>query len=223
MTDPQILNNTNNADEGELFDFGILSGGMPAGMYYAVVACLLFLMTGLGATMRPVDIINVSRRPKGIYVGIASQFGYMPLIAYIFCITFGWDKGSSTDKVWAITLVLQGCTPGGSSSNLYAYFSKGDLPLSVCMTCASTVLAFLMLPLLLSFYTFLLDGKGQSTMDVKEVIKSLMAVVAPVCFGMYVRTRHKAAYADRLVSLGSFVGFMFIFFIIGAYLSDEGE
>ena len=97
--------------------------------------------------------------------------GYMPLIAYVTCILCGWADGTPNEKVWAITLVLQGCTPGGSSSNLYTYFSKGDLPLSVCMTITSTCLAFVMLPRLLMFYTYLLDGEGQSTMKVAEVIK----------------------------------------------------
>tara|TARA_B110000305_G_C19262170_1_gene550087 strand:- start:112 stop:660 length:549 start_codon:yes stop_codon:yes gene_type:complete len=174
--------------EYEAFTFGPRAGGIPANLYYAVVACLMCLMSGLGATMKPVDILNVTRRPKGIYVGLLSQFGYMPLIAFISCYLSGWSNGDTTQKVWAITLVLQGCTPGGSSSNLYTYFSKGDLPLSVCMTISSTLCAFVMLPSLLLFYTFLLDGEGTSTMDIKQVFANLMAVVVPVGFGMLVRT-----------------------------------
>ena len=52
---------------------------------------------------------------------------------------------------------------------------------------------------------------------------SLMAVIVPVGIGITVRTKCKPQLADRLVSLGSFVGFMFIFIIISAYLADPAN
>jgi hypothetical protein len=35
-------------------------------------------------------------------------------------------------------MVLIGCTPGGTTSNLFTYFSRGDLPLSISMTIVSS-------------------------------------------------------------------------------------
>ena len=50
-------------------------------------------------------------------------------------------------------MILIGCTPGGSTSNLFTYFSRGDLPLSIGMTLVSNTAAFVMMPLLLLIYS----------------------------------------------------------------------
>ena len=74
MSDETLVAPVSAVDVDEVFDFGLL-GGLSGTLYYAVVFCLLCLMAGLGATMKPVDLVNVSRRPRGIIVGICSQFG----------------------------------------------------------------------------------------------------------------------------------------------------
>ena len=43
-------------------------------------------------------------------------------------------------------VILVGCCPGGTASNVITYLAKGDLALSVGMTAASTVLAPLLTP-----------------------------------------------------------------------------
>jgi predicted Na+-dependent transporter len=74
-----------------------------------VAVVLLTLMFGLGATMRDSDIVAVSRRPKGVFVGLGSQFVWMPLIAFATCLAFGWgsDGASDREKLYATTLILQ--------------------------------------------------------------------------------------------------------------------
>jgi predicted Na+-dependent transporter len=76
-------------------------------VFIMIVLVLLLLMFGLGATMKDSDIVAVSRRPKGVFVGLGSQFLWMPLIAYLMCVAFGWSDGSDTDKLYASTLILQ--------------------------------------------------------------------------------------------------------------------
>ena len=45
-------------------------------------------------------------------------------------------------------MILVGCAPGGTSSNVITYLSKADTALSVTMTSISTLLAPLLTPLL---------------------------------------------------------------------------
>ena len=52
----------------------------------------------------------------------------------------------------AIGVILVGTCPGGTSSNVMTYLSKGDVALSVGMTAVSTVLAPLLTPLLTLLY-----------------------------------------------------------------------
>jgi predicted Na+-dependent transporter len=53
----------------------------------------------------------------------------------------------------AIGLILMGCMPGGTTSNIFTYFSKGTLALSIMMTVCSTLVAVAMVPALLAFYS----------------------------------------------------------------------
>ena len=43
---------------------------------------LAVIMFGMGAGITASDLRSCLRRPKGVVVGIVSQFGFMPLIAF---------------------------------------------------------------------------------------------------------------------------------------------
>jgi BASS family bile acid:Na+ symporter len=48
--------------------------------------------------------------------------------------------------------------PGGTASNIVAYIARGDMPLSVMMTTASTLMAVVTTPLLTSL--LVVRGRG---------------------------------------------------------------
>lgn len=189
-------------------------------VYLLIVLCLFLMMFGLGATMSTKDIGIVRKKPQGLFVGLGSQFFWMPLVAYLLCVVTGWAGGNSEEKIWAITFILQGCTPGGSTSNLYTYFSNGDLPLSICMTITSTVVALGAMPLLVSLYSKLLDVDSE-TIDVAGIFRNLILVAFPAFIGIALRVWGSKKAADLGVAVGTKVGFFFIFFIMVVYLIDE--
>jgi BASS family bile acid:Na+ symporter len=49
------------------------------------------------------------------------------------------------------------CMPGGTTSNIFTYFSKGNLALSVLMTVTSTVFGVILIPIVLLIYATALD------------------------------------------------------------------
>lgn len=75
----------------------------------------------------------------------------------------------------AIGVILVGTCPGGTSSNVMTYLSKGDVALSVGMTAVSTVLAPFLTPLLTLLYA------GQRV-DVNPVNMFLSIVKVPCNF-----------------------------------------
>ena len=77
-------------------------------------------------------------------------------------------------QLLAVTTILQGCTPGGSTSNFYAYFTRGDVALSVCMTMCSTLCAFFMMPFLLWAYGSQALGISVDSIPIKDMIMQLM-------------------------------------------------
>ena len=52
----------------------------------------------------------------------------------------------------ALGVILVGCCPGGTASNVMTYLARGDVALSVTITACSTLLAPFLTPLLLELY-----------------------------------------------------------------------
>ena len=105
------------------------------------------VMFGMGLTLKPEDFKVVFSRPKDVIIGCIAQFTLMPFLAWALTQLF------HLPTELAIGVILVGTCPGGTSSNVMTYLSKGDVALSVGMTAVSTVLAPFLTPLLTLLYT----------------------------------------------------------------------
>ena len=107
------------------------------------------IMLTMGLTLTPDDFRLLAKRPADILIGAAAQFTIMPLVAFGLSWLFGlvpaWAPYSTA---MTIGIVLVGCCPGGVSSNIMSFLCRGDVAYSVGMTCASTLLAPMLTPLL---------------------------------------------------------------------------
>ncbi|MFK8003920.1 MAG: bile acid:sodium symporter [Polyangiales bacterium] len=172
---------------------------MIGGVEKALLAVLLLvLMTGMGATLTPKSFRDVASRPKGVLIGLLSQFGWMPLIA------FGLASGLGLSPALAVGLIIVGCTPGGTTSNLFAYYSRADVALSISMTVVSTVVAVVAMPLLVAFYVSSVEGLAFDV-PLKSIATTLALVLVPVGIGMGIRAKSEVA-AKRAEKLGSWSG-----------------
>lgn len=171
---------------------------------------LLVLMTGIGATLSPGHFRDILKSPKGVLIGLASQFGWMPLIA------FGLAKGLGLPPPMAIGLVIIGCTPGGTTSNMFTYYAGADVALSVSMTVVSTAVATVAMPLLLMFYAAPLTST-EFDLPLGNIITTLALVLVPVALGIAIRARSEAA-AARLERLGSASGVVVLILLVGTSL-----
>lgn len=123
--------------------FALISYYFPQGFLFLLpyVSILLgVVMFGMGLTLSPKDFSEVFHRPIQVVIGIVGQFILMPLIAFFLVKVFGL----SADLAAGVLLV--GCCPGGTSSNVMSYLGKGDVPLSVTITSCTTILAPLVTP-----------------------------------------------------------------------------
>lgn len=107
---------------------------------------LQVIMFGMGMTMTLGDFSEVLKTPGKVLLVSAMQFGFMPLSAFLIAKLFNLPDDM------ALGLILVGCVPGGTSSNVITYLSNGNAPLSITATSVSTLLAPIVTPLLLSFY-----------------------------------------------------------------------
>lgn len=135
------------------------------------------VMFGMGLALNLQDFKIVFSRPKDILIGCAAQFTIMPLLAW------GLTRLFSLDEALALGVVLVGCCPGGTASNVITYLAKGDLALSVGMTGVSTLLAPLLTPML----TWTLAGKSVDVDVAGMLLSILWVVILPIVVGLTVK------------------------------------
>lgn len=160
---------------------------------------LIVLMFGMGASLTAQRFREVLRVPKAFLIGTASQFGWMPLLAYLLA------RGFELSDPAAIGLIVMGTCPGGTTSNLFAQLSRADTALSLSMTAASKVIGIVMMPV--SLYLYAREFTTESVaLPYGEVIKTLLVLLVPVALGMALRSRFGERFAQVAEKVGSLAG-----------------
>ena len=178
-----------------------------------VVSVLLgVVMFGMGLATRLEDFKIVFSRPKDVAVGCLAQFTIMPALAWALARLF------ELDEALTVGVVLVGCCPGGTASNVMTYLAKGDLALSVGMTGVSTLLAPLLTPLL----TLLLAGKTVNVNAVGRFVGILWVVVLPIALGLVAKRLFPQA-TERAVRFMPTVSSVVIAVIIAIVVSANAK
>jgi len=183
---------------------------------------ILVIMFGLGAGLTPKDFGLALRRPWGLIIGWVTQFGIMPLVAFllVLVVLLPFSEGPGVAFI-ALGALIMGSVPAGTTSNLFTYFSKGNLALSVTMTVNSTLWAFIMTPAVLWLYVNLLgdrlDFDGEVAIEFGELAIVIVGLVIPVALGMLVR-RFSANAGAILELVGGVFGVLFIPFLIAIWV-----
>ncbi len=179
---------------------------------------IIIIMFGLGAGLTPKDFGLAIRRPWGLVIGWVTQFGIMPLTAYLLvvAILLPFTQGPEVAFI-ALGALIMGSVPAGTTSNLFTYFSKGNLALSVTMTINSTLWAFIMTPLMLWIYSRFLNLDESLSIEFGELALVIVGLVIPVALGMLVR-RLSANAGAVLELIGGIFGILFIPFLIAIWV-----
>ncbi|MBP5791813.1 MAG: bile acid:sodium symporter family protein [Kiritimatiellae bacterium] len=182
---------------------------VPAWFVSVLLGVVMFGM-GLATTLE--DFKVVLARPIDIFVGCAAQFTIMPGLAWGLSRLFGLDDALT------VGVVLVGCCPGGTASNVVTYMAKGDLALSVGMTAMSTMLAPFLTPIL----TLLLAGQSVDVDALGMFVGILWVVLLPIVLGI-VAKRLFPALTERVVRFMPMVSSVAIAVIIGIVLLANAD
>ena len=182
---------------------------VPAWFVSVLLGVVMFGM-GLATTLE--DFKVVLARPKDIFVGCAAQFTIMPGLAWGLSRLFGLDDALT------VGVVLVGCCPGGTASNVVNYMDKGDLALSVGMTAMSTMLVPFLTPIL----TLLLAGQSVDVDALGMFVGILWVVLLPIVLGI-VAKRLFPALTERVVRFMPMVSSVAIAVIIGIVLLANAD
>lgn len=169
----------------------------------AINPMLGVIMFGMGLTLNPSDFRMVFSRPRDILAGCIMQFTAMPLLAWILVKLFALPADL------ALGVILVGCCPGGTASNVITYLAKGDLALSVGMTAVSTLLAPLLTPLL----TLFLAGAIVDVDAAAMLLSIVYVVIAPILGGFLVQRLLPALTRAVVPYLPAFSSMMIAFVV----------
>lgn len=173
---------------------------------------LMIVMFGMGLTLKLEDFKLVFTRPKDILIGCVAQFTVMPLLAFALGKIFGLDAALLAG------VILVGTCPGGTSSNVITYLSKGDVALSVGMTSVNTLLA----PLLTPAITYLLLRTTVTVDPVSMFLSIIKVVIIPIALG-FVINKLFGKVTQKLVKVLPTISVIAICLIVAAVVSHNSE
>jgi BASS family bile acid:Na+ symporter len=154
-------------------------------------AALFLIMFGMGLSLRPNDFKRVAQAPKAVGVGLIGQMLLLPLVAFGIAVTL------SLPAEIAVGLMIIALAPGGATSNMFTYLSKGDVSLSITLTAVVSLITPFTIPLVAAWSMTYFMGSGTefSLPIMKTIVQLLVITVIPVALGMFVLSRwpHAAA------------------------------
>ncbi|XP_068506455.1 ileal sodium/bile acid cotransporter-like isoform X1 [Syngnathus scovelli] len=166
-------------------------------------ALLAIIMFSMGCAVEVSKFWGHLRRPWCIVIGFLFQFGIMPFTAFALSIAFNVQPAE------AIVIIILGCCPGGSSSNVTCLFLDGDMDLSISMTACSTVLSLGMMPLCLLVYTSTWTTSSNIQIPYDSIGITVAAILVPITGGIYIK--HKWPHiAQMILKVGTVTGFSFL-------------
>ncbi|KAM4044597.1 ileal sodium/bile acid cotransporter-like [Anomaloglossus baeobatrachus] len=164
-----------------------------------ITTLLALVMFSLGCSVEFMKFWSHIRWPWGIIVGFLCQFGIMPIAGFVLSLVF------NVLPLQAIVILIMGCCPGGTGSNILSYWVDGDMDLSLSMTTCSTIFALGMMPLCLFIYTKKWVDSNSIVIPYDSIGISLATLVVPVGIGMFVNYKWPKQ-AKIILKVGSITG-----------------
>ncbi|MGF9660314.1 bile acid:sodium symporter family protein [Arthrobacter crystallopoietes] len=203
-----------------LFPLLILAGGALAlffpspftGLAAFINPALMLIMFGMGLTLTLPDFALVVRQPLPVLLGVVAQYVIMPLLG------LGVSLLLQLPPALAAGVILVGCAPGGTASNVVTYLAKGNVALSVTMTSVSTLLAPVFTPLL----TLWLAGQYMPVDAGAMALSIVQIVLIPVVLGLAART-FIPGLVDRVIPALPWVSVLAITFVVIAVVAGSAE
>ncbi len=162
-----------------------------ANEYWFAVFQLVTAMFGMGATLTVKDFADVVKEPKPVSIGTLIQLLFVPLTAFLFIDAFGIIGGV------AVGLVIIAAIPGGTSSNMFTFFARGNIALSIAVTAITTLACLISTPLILDL--LISEYMPPSfVMPTGEIVQEILfTLLLPLTLGMLV-LKTLSAYAAAI-------------------------
>ncbi|MEP0201605.1 MAG: bile acid:sodium symporter family protein [Halioglobus sp.] len=178
--------------------------------YWFAAIQLILAMLGMGATLTGKDFRDVVLEPLAMSVGTAVQLVAVPLAAFTFLRLLGVQDGL------AVGLALIAAIPGGTTSNIFTFFARGNAALSISITAVTTLLCLISTPLILSLMIsqyLPADFSMPKAQIMREIALTLLLPLAIGMIYLYLYPR-SAPTLSKWSIRGSLIGILLI--VIGS-------
>lgn len=177
-----------------------------------ITILLGIVMFGMGMTLKLNDFKLILQHPKGVIIGIVSQFVVMPLLAFALAKIFNLPPEI------AVGVILVGCCPGGTSSNVMTFLAKGNTALSVTITSCTTLLAPFVTPALI----YLLASEWLPVSFMAMFMSVIKVVLIPIILGIIAQFLFKPL-VEKSVDILPTVSVAAIVMIVAAVVSGSRD
>ncbi len=162
----------------------------------------------MGTSMSMKDFAAVVKTPKGVVIGVLSQFMIMPLVGFALASATGFPPEI------AAGIILIGCSPSGLASNVMCYLAKANLALSLTVTSITTLIAPLVTPFLMKIFA----GELVEIDVLKMMWDISKMIIIPIGAGLLFNKllTGKSKWLDNAMPFVSMFGIAFILTIIVA-------
>jgi BASS family bile acid:Na+ symporter len=188
--------------------FGFFEPQLFVGYKSWITPLLGLVMFGMGLTLSTADFREVFRRPRDVAIGVVGHYIIMPGIAYLLAIALRLPPDI------AVGLILVGCCPSGTASNVMTFLAKGDVALGVSIASVSTLIAPIVMPALVSA----LAGKWMAINTESLFMDIVKVVILPIVLGLVAKSlfRKQAAASVKALPLVSTVAIVVIIAVVVA-------
>lgn len=184
----------------------------------ALPLSLIIIMVGLGMSLSIPDFRRVVQFPRAALVGLGCQLLVLPLVGFGLAHLFGLPP------IWAVGLMLIAACPGGPTSNLITFVSRGDTALSITLTALSSAATVVTIPLILAFSIGHFGVEAAAIRSpIGEIVLQIVAITAvPVSLGLLVR-HFRPGLADRLRGTVRVASAVIFLLVLGAVIYDQRQ
>ncbi|MGY3480236.1 MULTISPECIES: bile acid:sodium symporter family protein [Staphylococcus] len=168
------------------------------------------VMLGMGLTIDPKDFKIIFQAPRSVIVGVILQYTIMPLSAFLIVKLF------QLPPEIAIGVILVGCCPGGTSSNVMSYLANANVALSVAITSVSTLLAPFLTPALI----YLFAHEWLQVSFISMFWSVVQVILIPIIIGFVLQKVFKK-FADKTATALPIVSVVAISLILASVVGSS--
>ncbi len=181
-------------------------------------ASLFLIMFGMGLSLRLNDFKDVLKAPKAVTIGFIGQMLVLPLIAFAIAVLLNLPPEI------AVGLMIIALAPGGATSNMFTYLSKGDVSLSISLTAVVSLITPFTIPLVAALsMTYFMGSDSEFNIPIlKTILQLLVITLIPVALGMFVLSRWPNA-AENIENKLKWFSLFFLILIIGLIVLKHAD